>query len=154
MNKNFNKFDETKRIYESGGEFRQLAGEDKSRIFVKGKYYPAIITTRSIGDEIGSQIGIKSEPHIISYKLKEKIDYNLLICSDGISNAVTIEDIVGIIENNDTCKIYFFIFFILKLVFLESINQIISTAKDEYPKNSYTPDMTILLKNFSFKPHY
>jgi len=32
------------------------------------------------------------------------------------------------------------------LVFLESINQTMQQAKNEYPKNSYTPDMTILLK--------
>ena len=32
--------EELRRIYESGGEIRKLAGEEKSRIFVKGKYWP------------------------------------------------------------------------------------------------------------------
>ena len=108
MNKNFDKFDETRRIYESGGEIRELAGEEKARIFVKGKYYPALITTRSIGDEIASQIGVKSEPHITCYKLNEKIEYNILMCTDGITNALKIEDVVGIVENSDVCRINLF----------------------------------------------
>lgn len=104
VNKDYDKFEEIKRIYESGGEIREIAGEEKARIFVKGKYYPALITTRSIGDEIASQIGVQHEPHITKYRLDEKINYYLLICTDGISNAVKIEDIVTIIENNDVCK--------------------------------------------------
>jgi serine/threonine protein phosphatase PrpC len=108
LNKNFDKFEEIKRIYESGGEIRELAGEDKARIFVKGKYYPALISTRSIGDEIASQIGVRAEPHIVRYKLDDKINYYLLMCTDGIHNVVKIEDIVTIIENNDVCNIYLF----------------------------------------------
>ena len=104
LNKNFDKFEEIKRIYESGGEIRELAGEDKARIFVKGKYYPALISTRSIGDEIASQIGVRAEPHIVRYKLDDKINYYLLMCTDGIHNVVKIEDIVTIIENNDVCN--------------------------------------------------
>ena len=75
---------------------------------MKGKYYPALITTRSIGDEIASQIGVKPEPHISCYTLNERIDYHLLVCTDGISNVLKIDDIVGIIENNDLCKNNFF----------------------------------------------
>jgi len=114
LNKNFDKFEEIKRIYESGGEIRELAGEDKARIFVKGKYYPALITTRSIGDEIASQIGVKAEPHITRYKLDEKTNYYLLMCTDGISNAVKIEDIVTIIENNDVCNLVILFYFYQK----------------------------------------
>ena len=107
IKKEFDKFEEVKRIYESGGELRELAGEDKARIFVKGKYYPALITTRSLGDEIASQIGVKSNPHISTYKLEDRINYYLLLCTDGIFNAVKIEDIVSIIENNDFCIFIF-----------------------------------------------
>jgi len=104
LNQDFDKFEEVKRIYESGGEIRILSGEEKARIFVKGKYYPALTTTRTIGDEIASQIGVKPDPHIVRYKLDEKTNYYLLLCSDGISNVLKIEDIVNIIENNDVCK--------------------------------------------------
>ena len=123
LNKNFDKFNEVKRIYESGGEIRELAGEDKGRIFVKGKYYPAILTTRSIGDVIASQIGVVSTPHICRYKMDPKIDYYLLMCTDGISNAVKIEDIVTIIENHDVRMknnfliILFIVFFFFFLLF-------------------------------------
>jgi serine/threonine protein phosphatase PrpC len=54
-------------------------------------------------------------PHLTYYKLKEKIEYNLLMCTDGISNAIKIEDIVGIIENNDVCmiKIFKIVFYLI-----------------------------------------
>ena len=99
-----------------------MAGEDKARIFVKGKYYPAIISTRSIGDEIASQIGVKSDPHICRYKMDPKINYYLVMCTDGVSNAVKIEDIVTIIENHEVCKKIIFLIILLLYYFFNFIS--------------------------------
>jgi hypothetical protein len=52
--------EEVRRIYECGGEIRKLAGEEQSRIFVKGKYFPGLINTISLGDQIGTNIGISN----------------------------------------------------------------------------------------------
>ena len=62
---------EIRRIYENGGEMRKLLGETKCRIFVKGKYFPGLINTRSLGDQIGKGIGILSTPHITTFKLEK-----------------------------------------------------------------------------------
>ena len=42
-------------------------------------------------------------------------------------------------------------FLVNLIVPLESINSIMQSAKQEYRKNSYCPDMTIILKNFNTK---
>jgi serine/threonine protein phosphatase PrpC len=97
--------EEVRRIYECGGEIRKLAGEEQSRIFVKGKYFPGLINTRSLGDQIGSQIGISSVPHISKYSFHEKFNYYLLICTDGISNVLKTENLKSTVENNDGCKV-------------------------------------------------
>lgn len=111
VHKNFDINEELRRIYECGGEIRKLAGEEKSRIFVKGKYFPGLINTRSLGDQIGNSIGVLQTPHICKYPFQEKNNYYLIMCTDGISNVLKNEAIVGIIENNDVCKsIYKFIF--------------------------------------------
>lgn len=68
------------------------------------------------------------------------------MCTDGISNVMKIESLVTTIENNDVCMFYFF-----NLVPLESINSIIQLAKQEYRKNTYCPDMTVILKNLNIK---
>lgn len=96
--------DEVRRIYENGGEIRNLLGERVNRIFIKGKYYPGIINSRSFGDLIGRKIGIISEPHINKYKCDEKINYYLIICTDGIHQTVSINKMMNIIESNDLCK--------------------------------------------------
>jgi serine/threonine protein phosphatase PrpC len=105
MHKNFDVNEELRRIYEFGGEIRKLAGEDKFRIFLKGKYFPGLINTRSIGDQIGSNIGILHTPHISRYTFQEKNKYYLIMCTDGITNVLKSEAIVNIIENNDVCKL-------------------------------------------------
>jgi serine/threonine protein phosphatase PrpC len=96
--------DEIRRIYEKGGEVRTLAGETVSRIFLKGKYYPGLLNTRSLGDLVGRDIGVISDPHISKYECNEKFNYYLIMCTDGISNIVTIEKMVNIIESNDLRK--------------------------------------------------
>jgi serine/threonine protein phosphatase PrpC len=95
--------EEVRRIYECGGEIRKLAGEEQSRIFVKGKYFPGLINTRSLGDQIGTNIGISNIPHITKYAFHEKFNYYLLICTDGISNVLKVDNLKSTIENND-CK--------------------------------------------------
>ena len=124
---------EIRRIYENGGEMRKLLGENKSRIFVKGKYFPGLINTRSLGDQIGKGIGILSSPHITTFKLAKSINYYLLICSDGINNVMNISRLVAILQENEQ-------------LLLESVSSILGESKASYRTHSYTPDMTIVIK--------
>ncbi len=129
---------EIRRIYEHGGEMRKLLGETKSRIFVKGKYFPGLINTRSLGDQIGKGIGILSLPHITTYKLNKGISYYLLMCSDGINNVFPIMKLVNIIQENEQ-------------LLLESIKNIMADSKAMYRAHSYTPDMTIIIKEIKIE---
>jgi hypothetical protein len=124
---------EIRRIYENGGEMRKLLGETKSRIFVKGKYFPGLINTRSLGDQIGKGIGILSTPHITTFKLNKSTNYFLLICSDGINNVINTSRLVSILQENEQ-------------LLLESVSSIIGESKASYRSHSYTPDMTIIIK--------
>lgn len=143
----FNMNEELRRIYENGGEIRKLAGEEVSRIFIKGKYFPGVINTRALGDQIGTGIGILSQPHIERYHLNSETVYKLIMCSDGIGNVLSVDQISNIIQENDNCKLLLYITLLLLfvLVLLESINMIISEAQAFY-RSAYSPDITILIK--------
>lgn len=126
---------EIRRIYEHGGEIRKLLGEVKSRIFVKGKYFPGLINTRSLGDHIGKGIGIMFEPHISKCRLGRSQKFFLLMCTDGISNVCNITKLVNLVQRNDQ-------------LLLESVTSILGESRGMYMTHSYTPDMTILIKEF------
>lgn len=98
---------EIRRIYENGGETRRLSGETKSRIFLKGKYYPGVICTRSLGDQIGNGIGCLAIPHITTYELKKGVNNYLFMCTDGISNVLSHDKMISIIQSNDFCIYYY-----------------------------------------------
>ena len=129
---------EIRRIYEHGGEIRKLLGESKSRIFVKGKYFPGLINTRSLGDHIGKGIGILSKPHVTRHRLNKSQKYFLLMCSDGISNVCNISKLVNLVQRNEQ-------------LLLESVTSIIAESRGMYRTHSYTPDMTLLIKEFKFE---
>ena len=129
---------EIRRIYEHGGEIRKLLGESKSRIFVKGKYFPGLINTRSLGDHIGKGIGILSKPHVTKHKLNKSQKYFLLMCSDGISNVCNISKLVNLVQRNEQ-------------LLLESVTSIIAESRGMYRTHSYTPDMTLMIKEFKFE---
>ena len=129
---------EIRRIYEHGGEIRKLLGESKSRIFVKGKYFPGLINTRSLGDHIGKGIGILSKPHVTKHRLNKSQKYFLLMCSDGISNVCNISKLVNLVQRNEQ-------------LLLESVTSIIAESRGMYRAHSYTPDMTLLIKEFKFE---
>ena len=131
---------EIRRIYEHGGEIRKLLGEVKSRIFVKGKYFPGLINTRSLGDHIGKGIGILYEPHISKCRLSRGQKYFLLMCSDGIGNVCNITKLVNLVQRNDQ-------------LLLESVTSILGETRGMYRTHSYTPDMTIIIKEFKLEDY-
>ena len=73
-NENFDKFKEVNRIYENGGELRTIAEEKKFRIFSKGNYFHALFSSRSIGDELGCNIGIISDPSISCFQINKNFE--------------------------------------------------------------------------------
>lgn len=124
---------EIRRIYENGGETRQLSGETKSRIFIKGKYFPGMIITRTLGDQIGNGIGCICLPHVSRFVLQKDIKYYLIICTDGINNVLSYDKMINIIQSNE-------------MLLLESINNIVNESRAMFRSHLYSPDMTIVLK--------
>ena len=59
-----NEISEKTRIYSCGGEVRRTEFDSQFRIYMRGRMYPALHLSRSIGDYIGSQLGVSNEPQI------------------------------------------------------------------------------------------
>ena len=47
----------------------QWKGEFIDRVFVRGRTFPAIEVTRCLGNQVAKQIGVISEPDVLSYKI-------------------------------------------------------------------------------------
>lgn len=66
---------ELNRIYINRGEVKTgltLTGDKKPRVYVRGRMYPGLSTTRSLGDLLAHQIGVTSEPSIKIHKVTKK----------------------------------------------------------------------------------
>ena len=82
-------YEEKERILMYGGVVRQI--KDKFgrnvgpyRVYARGKDYPGIAMSRSIGDYDGKKIGIIAEPDINEYYLGSNTKF-FVLCSDGVS---------------------------------------------------------------------
>ena len=79
--------------------------EGPNRVYVKGKTYPGLSLTRSIGDLEAEKIGIISEPDIIIKKKDSTCKY-LVLGSDGLWNVIKPYDVRRIVNpyflKNDT----------------------------------------------------
>ena len=82
-------YGEKERILMYGGVIRQIKdkfGQDVGpyRVYARGKDYPGIAMSRSIGDYDGKKIGIIAEPDINEYFLGSNTKF-FILCSDGVS---------------------------------------------------------------------
>ena len=136
----FDMNDELRRIYESGGEVRQIGGEEKGRIFVKGKYYPGVINTRGIGDQIAGLIGVSHKPHISKMKMEIEHFYYLFMCTDGVANCDDCERLANLIVGSERSSYIFY-----TIEFTEVMNNILSIGRGKY-SGPYLPDMTLILR--------
>ena len=91
-------YEEKERILMYGGVVRQI--KDKFgqfvgpyRVYVRGKDYPGIAMSRSIGDYDGKKIGIIAEPDVNEYYIGSNTKF-FILCSDGVSEFI----------NNDMIK--------------------------------------------------
>ena len=95
--------DEKKRILENGGEVHPYYEEDgifegPDRIYEKGKSYPGLSLSRSIGDLDGKRIGIISEPDIITKNINENCKF-IVMGSDGLWDAIQPYDVSRILRS-------------------------------------------------------
>ena len=103
---------ERKRIYEHGGVVEKTKIENEVeedgpyRVYEKGKDYPGLAMSRSIGDIDAKKLGVIPNPQIIEYIINDDTNY-MIICSDGVWEFISNEEAMTIaneyyIKNNPT----------------------------------------------------
>ena len=86
------------RIYKQRGEVKTgmtLSGDEKPRIYVRGRTFPGLSTSRSLGDLLAHHIGVTSEPSVRIINLsKQQTERFLAIGTDGIWDNMAADDFV------------------------------------------------------------
>ena len=90
--------EEKKRILENGGDIHPYYDENgifegPDRVYAKGKIYPGLCMSRTIGDLEAKKIGVISEPNIIVKKIDNNSKF-LVIGSDGLWDVIKPYDII------------------------------------------------------------
>jgi len=92
------------RIYKNRGEVKTgitLSGDKKPRIYVRGRTFPGISTSRSLGDLLAHRIGVTSEPSVRIINLSlEQSERFIAIATDGVWDNMGPEDLVGHINEH------------------------------------------------------
>ena len=90
---------EKERIDNSNGEIYKINTNGPYRVFEKGKNYPGIALSRSIGDLIAKKIGVISEPEIIENDICCD-SLGCVIGSDGIWEFISEKKVSDILMEN------------------------------------------------------
>jgi len=72
-----------------------LNGADPPRVWSPGKSWPGCAFTRSIGDSLAEEIGVCSEPEIMTKELTANDEF-LVIASDGLFEFMTDQEVINI----------------------------------------------------------
>ena len=134
--------EETNRIVMAGGEVEQMKDEygeglGPDRVWVKGKDYPGLAMSRSIGDLKGKSIGVIPDPGILEYNLNNSTKY-IVVCSDGVWEFLENQTVMNIgkkfyLENNASAYCH----------------ELISQSFNEWKKNdSIVDDITAIVVFF------
>lgn len=94
---------EKKRIIKNGGAVRPQANyqgktlSNPHRVYVKGKNYPGLAMSRSLGDLVGEEVGVIHVPDVTIQELNEG-DWSIVIGSDGVWDIIDYNEIEDILE--------------------------------------------------------
>ena len=91
---------EKERILNCGGEVEKMVDEKgvgigPFRVWIKGKSYPGLAMSRSIGDMDAKLVGVIPNPEFVEYKIDSKAKY-MIVCSDGIWEYLSNEEVMKI----------------------------------------------------------
>ena len=125
--------EEASRIILAGGEVEQMKdefgeGSGPYRVWVRGKDYPGLAMSRSIGDLRGKTVGVIPDPGIMEYDLNKSTKF-IIVCSDGVWEFLNNETIMNIgkkhyLNNNPN----------------SFCQEVVSTAYKTWEKNDSTVD--------------
>ena len=137
---------EKERIISNGGvihpyydEYGIYEGPD--RVYIKGKTYPGLSLSRSIGDLESEKIGIISEPDIIYKKLDSTNKY-IVMGSDGLFDVIKPYDIRRIVNP-----------FFIRNDPEGACNALMKTASKNWDKSGYERDDITIIVAFMGKPN-
>lgn len=94
--------DEYKRIIEADGEIEAIEDDDGNwtgplRVWEKGSEGPGLAMTRSLGDKVGTKIGVVCTPEISKYSIKDE-DRAFIIASDGLWEYMPNQDVTEAVK--------------------------------------------------------
>lgn len=88
--------DEMERIVKAGGEVKRLEDDIPHRVFFRGKNYPGIAMSRTVGDLLAQTVGVTYTPEVNEFDIEESDEF-IVACSDGVwefvSNQEAVEEI-------------------------------------------------------------
>ena len=96
--------EEHARIVDKGGRVQQLLDENGKkigpyRVFDMKGNYPGLAMSRSMGDVLGTQVGIISTPVLTKHKLNKNADSFIVMASDGVWDVMENQEVVNFVEN-------------------------------------------------------
>lgn len=89
--------EEKARVESKNGEVRRLEAGSPFRVFAKSANYPGLAMSRALGDEIAKNFGVIAEPEILAHKICPD-DLFVILCSDGVWEFLTNEEVVGFVH--------------------------------------------------------
>lgn len=126
--------EEKKRIYENGGEVRRLNNGSDDKIFVRGRVFPCLSTSRSFGDDIGRLIGVNSIPDIITYGILPGLDVFVMMGTDSLFSYLEDNEILNVMNFASSSKVK------------ESAEILVKKAKNSWLQaESYYDDVTLAM---------
>ena len=134
--------EEMERIISAGGVVEQMkdnTGElaGPYRVWIKGKDYPGLAMSRSLGDMKGKSIGVIADPGILEYDLNKSTKY-IIACSDGVWEFLNNEVVMNIGKR-----------FYLQNNAVEYCHELVSRAFKEWQKNEkIVDDITVVVAFF------
>ena len=125
--------EETNRIIKAGGEVEQLKDEygeglGPYRVWAKGKDYPGLAMSRSIGDLKGKSIGVIPDPGILEYNLNSSTKF-IVAGSDGIWEFLDNQTVINLGKK-----------FYLENKASDYCHELVSKAFNEWKKNEKIVD--------------
>jgi len=90
--------EEKARIHASGGQVRCLMGDINDRVFLRGKLYPGLAMSRSIGDLVGAGAGVSAEPDVSKFEITPDHRF-ILLCSDGVWEFIKSQEAVDLVKD-------------------------------------------------------
>lgn len=73
----------------------------RPRIYMRGRQYPGVQTSRTLGDYAAHRIGVNAEPTVGSIELKKVNEY-LVIATSALWNVMTPKEVFEFIKANAT----------------------------------------------------